>query len=260
MALDRRQLQVLRGEQDFRRAAAAQTFRGEEGEKNRGSREGIAAGVQKGANTRATILANRPPKPEKPIPITTYDPQTGTNRQSYIMPAEARKIAEQQAQSMDAASDRSPEDSAVPGILKPPAAVLANRMASSRQSLSVGNEILRDLADPAVQEKLGPILGRYQSLSAAAGAGDPIATKLIGAIKGFSAMQMNIHGSRAFNMAKDVEQLLTIRQTPEALAAALDGILSASRALASEYGGPGGEPAPGKPARKRYNPATGKIE
>jgi hypothetical protein len=126
------------------------------------------------------------------------------------------------------------------GIAKAPGATVANRRDAARQSIEVGSDILQDLADPETMAVLGPAIGRYKSIEAAAGAGDPVAVKLRGKLMGFSALQMAIHNARNYKIAEDVKGLLSAEQTPEALQAGLMGILGASRAIAHQPLGSGG--------------------
>jgi hypothetical protein len=153
--------------------------------------------------------------------VDTVDAE-GNPIKTFVSEADARKMAAGGA-----------------GIKKPPSTAVQNREVAAKSSIVAGESLLKQLSDPKVTAQLGPIIGRYNSLAAAAGAGDPTAQELVGAIKSFSALQPQIHGFRAFQMGQDIERLLSTKQTPEALAAALRGVLTASYIVSGR--GPGGE-------------------
>lgn len=127
----------------------------------------------------------------------------------------------------------------------PLSGTVENRVSLARASLEVGNSLMERVKSPEFAAVLGPILGRYKTIEAAAGAGDSAMKKLQGELESFSDMQMGIHGSRAHKIVEDIRKLLTTEQTPEALAAGLDGILAASRVLSMTGIGPTGEPSNG---------------
>jgi hypothetical protein len=110
-------------------------------------------------------------------------------------------------------------------------ATVANREAGADYSNVLGDEVLKALESPELQAQIGPIMGRYNSLKAAAGAGDPIAQELVGQLRSFAALQPGIHGMRNFQMVAHMEELLNTAQNPAALAAGLRGILAASRTI-----------------------------
>lgn len=173
---------------------------------------------------KAGVRAYRAPeKPEqdKLQKVDQFNPETGETETRFITQADAMAMA----------------TGAKPGLSKGPGTAERNRMAAARASIESGEALLSEITSPEFASKLGPIVGRYNSLAAAAGAGDPQAQYLVGAIKSFAALQPQIHGFRAVEMAKDIERLLTTKQTPEALAAGLRGILTASYTVAKKKPG-----------------------
>jgi hypothetical protein len=180
---------------------------------------------ESGAVVAKAPAAPREPKEERLLPVTTSDPQTGEPMQTYITESQARQMAASGG-----------------GIKKPESTATQNRMSAARSSIQAGEELLSKLKDPKFASQLGPIQGRYNSLAAAAGAGDPAAQELVGSIRSFAALQPQIHGFRAHAMAQDVENLLATKNTPESLAAGLKGILTASYIVAGNNKGGGGQP------------------
>lgn len=130
------------------------------------------------------------------------------------------------------------------GYAAPTPAAVRDKQTQAAASLEIGNDLISHIKTPEVKGVLGPIMGRFKNLEQAAGAGDPTAVQLKGEIMGFAAMQLRIHGSRAYQMAEDVKKLLNTAQTPEALTSGLNGILAASRVLAKKPG-TYGKQAPG---------------
>lgn len=158
---------------------------------------------------------------EKLYKLDQFNPETGEAETVFVTESQARKMAA----------------GAAPGVRKGPGTAEKNRMAAARASIEAGEALLADLADPEFSSQIGPVIGRYNSLQAAAGAGDPNAQYLVGALKSFSALQPQIHGFRAVQMADNVEKLLSTKQTPAALAAGLRGILTASYVVAKQRRG-----------------------
>lgn len=179
----------------------------------------VMQGQQAGATSRIGMGQD-----SKILPLTTTD-ASGNAIQTYITGAKAREMA---------TGNAGAGATGLTGFAKPRTGQIANRDAGAQQSLALGNGALEALRNPKVQEQLGPLIGRYGSLKAAAGAGDPIAVHLISDLGSFAKLQLQVHGSRAKGIADDVEKLMTIGQTPEALAAALDGTMNAARVISGQ--------------------------
>lgn len=173
---------------------------------------------------------DKPPAPKEPIKVDVFNEQTGEMETRFITHEDAAAMARGEK----------------PPMSKGPGTAERNRMAAARTSIERGEALLSELKDPKFAEKIGAVVGRYNSLAAAAGAGDPDAQYLVGALKSFSALQPQIHGFRAVQMAQDVEKLLNTKQSPEALSGALKGILTASYGVAKKpapAAGPSSAPA-----------------
>lgn len=128
----------------------------------------------------------------------------------------------------------------------PESATIRDRQNVAKVSVDTGNELLGMLQDPDYRSQFGAVLGKYKNLEAAAGAGDPLAMELKGELMGFSSLQLKIHGSRAYQIAQDVRNLLTIGQTPEAFEGGLKGIMKTSQRLATSTSPASGiQPPPG---------------
>lgn len=120
------------------------------------------------------------------------------------------------------------------GVAPKPGTMEKNRRAAAENSIVSGEILLDRLKTDQFKRALGPVTGRYNSLMQAYGDGDPTAVELVGEIKSFAALQPAVHGFRAVQMAKDVEHLLSTKQTAESLAAGIKGILSASYIVAKK--------------------------
>jgi|SRR3990172_151194 len=153
---------------------------------------------------------------EKLYPVDVFNDETGEMERTFVTETQARAMATGQA----------------PALGKGPGTAERNRMGAARASIQAGEALLKDLSDPQFTAEVGPIIGRFNSLTAAAGAGEPQAQYLVGALKSFAALQPQIHGFRAVQMAENVEKLLSTKQTPKTLAAGLRGILTASYIVA----------------------------
>jgi hypothetical protein len=175
-----------------------------------------------------------PKEPKEPTKADVFNEQTGEMETTFISPETAAAIARGEK----------------PALSKGPGTAERNRMSAARTSIERGEALLSELKDPKFAEKLGAVVGRYNSLAAAAGAGDPDAQYIVGEIKSFSALQPQIHGFRAVQMAQDVEKILSTKQDPKALAGALRGILTASYSVAKRA----------QPGGTTSGPAVGTVE
>jgi len=108
------------------------------------------------------------------------------------------------------------------------AAALRNRKAAAATSRKAGEALIRDLETKAFRDEIGSVMGRGNSMLALAGEGNARAQYLVGAIRSFAALQPQIHGFRAVQMAADIEELLRTTQNPDTLIATLRGVLTAS--------------------------------
>jgi len=114
------------------------------------------------------------------------------------------------------------------------AAALRNRKAAAATSRKAGEALIKDLETKAFRDEVGSVMGRGNTLLALAGEGNERAQYLVGAIRSFAALQPQIHGFRAHQMATDIEQLLRTTQNPDTLIATMRGILTASYYVGDE--------------------------
>ncbi len=164
----------------------------------------------------------------------SYDPETGTTSRIPITRAQAAAMAQQNGlpggdgPGQDAGAFGAPTG----GLRKPPSSVISNRQSTAKQAEVMGTGILSDIANPAIANTLGMATGRLKTLEQAAGDGDPVAIELKAKIWGFASLQMAQHNARNYKIAQDALALLKTEQSPEALAAAVRGLIATSRAIA----------------------------
>jgi hypothetical protein len=122
------------------------------------------------------------------------------------------------------------------------------------------NDLLGELQNPEVANRLGPVMGRITKLSQAWGNPDPQVQEFMAHLESWLALQPALHGFRGINALDHFEKLVgSPITTPEALAAAIRGITKTAKTF-TPSGPPPSPAAATTPAHKRYNPATGKIE
>jgi hypothetical protein len=103
-----------------------------------------------------------------------------------------------------------------------------NRRAAAGASIKRGEDLLTNLNDDEFKARLGPIISRYNTLENAVGKGDPYAQYLVGELRGWAALQPQIHGFRSAEFVKNIENLIKTTQSPESLAATIEGLLAVS--------------------------------
>jgi hypothetical protein len=104
-----------------------------------------------------------------------------------------------------------------------------NRLASAQAVNQTGEDIIRQLSDPAVAAKLGPTMGRYAKLQDFIGNPPPEFSELAGAIESYSLANMGVHGMRSAQGAQMIAKLLNQPHTPESIIAAIRGLNSFSQ-------------------------------
>jgi hypothetical protein len=153
------------------------------------------------------------------------------------------RMASQQASRLFRTTDYDPElnanvtryvgrKEAMTGGFAPRTTKDINQITAANNSLELGTSILENLERPEFAAVTGPIFGRGNTIASMAGVGHRTARFLESEIKGLAALQPAIHGFRAIRFARDIEDhLLQTEQSPRALAAAIQGLLQASRAV-----------------------------
>lgn len=107
---------------------------------------------------------------------------------------------------------------------KPPNATTENRLSSAQAVNQTGNDIIAKLSDPEIAAKVGPIMGRYNSVRDWVGNPPPELAELAGAIESYSLANMGVHGMRSAQGAEKIKQLLDQKHTPESLIATIRGL------------------------------------
>lgn len=107
----------------------------------------------------------------------------------------------------------------------PQNATTENRATSAKTVLDTGNRIIQQIQQNA--DKLGPMMGRYNSVMDFIGDPPPEFANLAGAIESFSLANMGVHGMRSSTGAEAIKRTIgQTRMTPEAMVAAIQGLMS----------------------------------
>ncbi len=131
-------------------------------------------------------------------------------------------------------------------------ATVENRLASATAVTQTGNDLIAKLSDPAFAAKVGPAMGRFNSLRDFIGNPPPEYADLAGQIESYALANMGVHGMRSTQGADEIKKLLDKKHTPESMIATLKGLNSfATHLLQNEgrppVGTPTGTPAPNDP-------------
>jgi len=153
------------------------------------------------------------PAPEKPVKITTKGPD-GKNHIQFVYPSQVA------GQTFDA----------------PASATEINRGDSAAAVADTGNNLIQELSDPKVAAKVGPIMGRYNTLREFIGNPPPELAELAGEIESFSLANMGVHGMRSAQGAKQIAALLDRKHTPESAIAAIRGLMKFTNSYLQETG------------------------
>jgi hypothetical protein len=129
----------------------------------------------------------------------------------------------------------------------PPSAVTANRLDSAEAVTQTGNDLVAKLKDPAFAAKVGPEMGRYNTLKDFIGNPPPEFTQLAGEIESYALANMGVHGMRSVQGSEKINELLNKRHTPESMIAAIQGLQTFSNHFMENQGRPvpGAVPASG---------------
>lgn len=145
-----------------------------------------------------------------------------------------------------------------------PAAMLDEK-AQALGSKEWGQRLLSEL--PKIANKLGPLMGRENSMQLLLGSADPEVAGFARDLASLAALQPKIHGMRGQRAMEDFQRGITLEQNPAAIGAAIQSYINLADTIAGakEHAArPGGTThgaAPGQPkATHRFNPATGQLE
>ncbi len=103
-------------------------------------------------------------------------------------------------------------------------ATLESRLASAQAVQQTGQDIIKQLSDPAFASKVGPVLGRYNTLRDFIGNPPPEFAQLAGEIESYSLASMGVHGMRSAQGAEQIKNLLDKKHTPESMVATINGL------------------------------------
>ncbi len=112
---------------------------------------------------------------------------------------------------------------------KAPNATVANRLASAVAVRQTGDDMIAKLSDPAFAAKVGPAMGRYNTLRDFIGNPPPEYAELAGQIESYSLANMGVHGMRSTQGAEQIKHLLDQHHTPASLIATINGLNSFSQ-------------------------------
>lgn len=115
-------------------------------------------------------------------------------------------------------------------------ATLENRLASAQAVTQTGNDIIASLTDPATAAKLGPAMGRYNSVRDFIGNPPPEFAELAGSIESYALANMGVHGMRSTEGAEKINKMLSEKGTPESLIAKIHGLNKFSAHLLENAG------------------------
>jgi hypothetical protein len=125
---------------------------------------------------------------------------------------------------------------------KGPSATTANRLDSAKAVQQTGDDIIRQLSDPAFMNAVGPAMGRAGKLADFIGNPPPEFSQLAGQIESYALANMGVHGMRSAQGAAQISKLLDQHHTPESLIAAIKGLNGFSQHFMENAGrgGPSG--------------------
>jgi hypothetical protein len=180
----------------------------------------ITAGIDAAAARQQAAAATAG---NKLIPVDTVD-ENGRPTRKYLTPDEVRGQS----------------------FRKPPNATTANRLDSAEAVTQTGNDLVAKLSDPAFAQKVGPALGRYNTLKDFLGDPPPEFSQLAGEIESYALANMGVHGMRSVQGANQIQELLNKRHTPESMISAIKGLQQFSNNFMQSQGRtiPGATPPP----------------
>lgn len=110
---------------------------------------------------------------------------------------------------------------------------VASRVHQAAVVQDTGNMVLDHLGDASLSSKLGPIMGRKFKLEDLIGNPDPEVKRFATELASFAALQPALHGFRGQNALREFEKIIgDAKNTPESLAAGIQGILDVGGVIA----------------------------
>jgi len=126
---------------------------------------------------------------------------------------------------------------------KGPTGATETRLASAQAVNQTGEDIIKQLSDPAVAANLGPAMGRYTTLRDFIGNPPPELSELAGSIESYALANMGVHGMLSAQGAEQIKKLLDKKHTPESLASTIRGLNKFSQHFMENEGRGGAAPA-----------------
>lgn len=118
-----------------------------------------------------------------------------------------------------------------------PSATERTRGASATAVLQTGDDIVSELQNPDFAAKIGPALGRVNSLREFIGNPPPEFSQLAGQIESYALASMGVHGMRSVQGSEKIKALLDTHHTPESLIGAIKGLNGFSEHFVQNQGG-----------------------
>lgn len=125
----------------------------------------------------------------------------------------------------------------MPADYRKPNGTLDNRLASATAVSQTGDDIIRQLSDPAFKTTVGPALGRFNTLRDFIGNPPPEFAQLAGEIESYALANMGVHGMRSAQGAEQIKKLLDQKHTPDSMIATIRGLNSFSQHFMQNNGG-----------------------
>lgn len=113
---------------------------------------------------------------------------------------------------------------------------LDNRLASAQAVNETGDDMIQKLSDPVYAAKVGPVLGRFNTLRDFIGNPPPEFAELAGQIESYSIATMGVHGMRSTTGADEIKKLLDQKHTPASIIATIKGLNAFSNRLMKNEG------------------------
>lgn len=101
-----------------------------------------------------------------------------------------------------------------------------SRLASAEAVRQTGDDMITNLSTPDLRAKLGPAMGRFNTLKDFIGNPPPEFSELAGQIESYALANMGVHGMRSAQGSRMIAQLLDQHHTPESLIASIKGLNS----------------------------------
>jgi hypothetical protein len=222
----------------------------------------VRGALPKGENVPYQLITepNGPPKaPGQPVQVGPKGvftrPEDAIGQEAYHPPVQApQPIVVQTAagpQLLDRrAGTASPITDKGGTVVGPaPSGTERTRAASAKAVLQTGDDIVSELQQPDFAGKIGPALGRFNSLREFIGNPPPEFSQLAGQIESYALASMGVHGMRSVSGSEKIKALLDGHHTPESLIGAIKGLNGFAEHFVSNESGTGAQRPAGGAAK-----------